>query len=488
MATTADYLNKLVTQKNTLADNLVTKGVDATHDETLDTLVPKVLEISGGSGNGIYPIGEDGRPTGDVIVPDGVTSLHQYIFCENSNISSVNLPNTLTALGEKCFYTCANLTSLTIPDNVTDLGGYGCYKCAALTTVKLPKNLSKIGDFMFQYCSNLDTLIVPDDIGNISVGVRILEGTSVSNEAFTKLASKVKSLSQYAFAGITSITEVTTSLVSSYCFYSCSNLQKVTILSPSSSGGFGQYAFRLCRKLTTVILPENATTITSYMFDGNSQLQDINFPKSITAIGDSAFNGCSSLCNLNLPQDISFTAGDYSFAKTGITDDDVQNILLHATSVGTDVFKGCTSINNVEININSREMFRECVNLVTAILNDITSIERAIFYGCTSLKTVFLPSTITKAISDSLTSTSSSYYAFYNCTNLEDVQLGQDWNMSLRLNVSNNLTVDSMVAMFNSLKDLTGETAKTLTLGSTNLAKLTAEQKAIATNKNWTLA
>ena len=39
MATTAEYLNKLVTQKNTLADNLVTKGVTATHDETLETLV-----------------------------------------------------------------------------------------------------------------------------------------------------------------------------------------------------------------------------------------------------------------------------------------------------------------------------------------------------------------------------------------------------------------------------------------------------------------
>ena len=60
--------------------------------------------------------------------------------------------------------------------------------------------------------------------------------------------------------------------------------------------------------------------------------------------------------------------------------------------------------------------------------------------------------------------------------------------MSLRLNVSNKITVESMVAMFNSLKDLTGETAKTLTLGATNLAKLTDEQKQIATNKNWTLA
>lgn len=48
MATTADYLNKLVEQKNALADNLVTKGVTATHDETLETLIPKVLDISGG--------------------------------------------------------------------------------------------------------------------------------------------------------------------------------------------------------------------------------------------------------------------------------------------------------------------------------------------------------------------------------------------------------------------------------------------------------
>lgn len=52
MATTAEYLDKLVTQKNTLADNLATKGVTATHEETLETLVPKVLDISGGGGTG----------------------------------------------------------------------------------------------------------------------------------------------------------------------------------------------------------------------------------------------------------------------------------------------------------------------------------------------------------------------------------------------------------------------------------------------------
>ena len=64
MPTTADYLNDLVAQKNALADNLNTKGVSASHSETLNTLVPKVLEISGegGGDSGSYDEGyTDGK-------------------------------------------------------------------------------------------------------------------------------------------------------------------------------------------------------------------------------------------------------------------------------------------------------------------------------------------------------------------------------------------------------------------------------------------
>ena len=75
MATTADYLNKLIGQKNSLADNLVTKGIEATHDETLGTLIPKVLEISGGGGNDIM----------DVInsFPDNPIDNKPYLFLDS---------------------------------------------------------------------------------------------------------------------------------------------------------------------------------------------------------------------------------------------------------------------------------------------------------------------------------------------------------------------------------------------------------------------
>ena len=54
--------------------------------------------------------------------------------------------------------------------------------------------------------------------------------------------------------------------------------------------------------------------------------------------------------------------------------------------------------------------------------------------------------------------------------------------------MSNNLTHDSLAAMINNLYDYSGGTAHTLTIGATNLAKLSAEEIAAATAKNWTIA
>ena len=56
---------------------------------------------------------------------------------------------------------------------------------------------------------------------------------------------------------------------------------------------------------------------------------------------------------------------------------------------------------------------------------------------------------------------------------------------SFSLSASPNLTVDSLMNVITQASTVTG---KTMTLGSTNLAKLSDEQKAVATSKGWTLA
>lgn len=76
---------------------------------------------------------------------------------------------------------------------------------------------------------------------------------------------------------------------------------------------------------------------------------------------------------------------------------------------------------------------------------------------------------------------------FNGCSNLVDLTINGELRAGLYLNYVNKLTVESLMSVINALVDLTGENSKTLTLGATNLAKLSDEQKAVATNKNWVL-
>lgn len=92
---------------------------------------------------------------------------------------------------------------------------------------------------------------------------------------------------------------------------------------------------------------------------------------------------------------------------------------------------------------------------------------------------------------------------FGNCNNLTNLggleNLGQAYdttksanysNYTLDLSTSNKLTHDSLMNVINNLYDIKskGCNAQSLVLGSTNLAKLTAEEIAIATNKGWNVS
>ena len=67
---------------------------------------------------------------------------------------------------------------------------------------------------------------------------------------------------------------------------------------------------------------------------------------------------------------------------------------------------------------------------------------------------------------------------------LTTVKAPKNISVSIKFD-SNKLTHDSLMSIINNLA--TVSTTQTLTLGSTNLNKLTDDEKAIATNKGWTL-
>lgn len=78
---------------------------------------------------------------------------------------------------------------------------------------------------------------------------------------------------------------------------------------------------------------------------------------------------------------------------------------------------------------------------------------------------------------------------FYNTTNMVDFQVEEGFHSpQLDISPSTLFSRETLVNILNNYADMTGKAAVKLTLGSKNLAKLTDEDKLIATNKNITLA
>ena len=78
---------------------------------------------------------------------------------------------------------------------------------------------------------------------------------------------------------------------------------------------------------------------------------------------------------------------------------------------------------------------------------------------------------------------------FSSATGLENIEIGGTICSDIIFSACTKLTHDSLMSIINHLKDFSGTTTtKTCTLSTTNLAKLTDAEKAIATQKGWTLS
>lgn len=127
--------------------------------------------------------------------------------------------------------------------------------------------------------------------------------------------------------------------------------------------------------------------------------------------------------------------------------------------------------------------------LKTIPLYDFTSVTilTNLFKGCGCLESI-------PALNfSSIPETSSAFiYSGVNgwtadCYSLKEINI-LDIHYNFQISASTQFTREALVHIIDNLRDMTGSTAKTLTMGSTNMAKLTDEDIAVATAKNWTIA
>lgn len=239
------------------------------------------------------------------------------------------------------------------------------------------------------------------------------------------------------------------------------------------------------RSLDNVLKSLDISKVTNmqYMFQYCSKLASI--PELNTSSVDnmnSMFDGCSILTTIPLLNTSSVTNMRYMFHECSSLNDIPQLDTSKVTDM-SNMFQYCynlTTIPQIDTSkvTNMSYMFQNCVSLTTIPQLDTSNVTSmgSMFQNCSIL--TFIPQLDTSKVTNMS-------YMFSNCKELTEIHM-TGMKVNFDISASTKFTESALVEILNNLATVTS--TQKLTMGSTNLAKLTDEEKAIATNKGWTLA
>ena len=212
-----------------------------------------------------------------------------------------------------------------------------------------------------------------------------------------------------------------TEVICDGAFRYCKSLQSVTI--PNSVTKIGDKAFEKCVSLQSITIPNSVKSIGNSAFYNCKSLQSITIPNSVTKIGDKAFGECDSLQSVTIPNSVT-SIGDEAFwgckyLQSITIPNSVRNIGNHAFRDCNICFFICNStyFQNDDVCLFNKDKtaivsrIKDCVNYI--IPNSVTSIGDYAFSGCESLQSITIPNSVT----------SIGKHAFEQCNSLQSITI-----------------------------------------------------------------
>ena len=275
--------------------------------------------------------------TGTLTIPEGVTTIGAYAFCDQDGITELNLSSTVTDIGAQAFGH-TGLTSVVIPATVKTIwnGAFNASSalktfeikgantvlkagilnsCRSLTSVILPEGMTAIPEVFVKGCSELKEFTIPSSVKTLGEAAFLQSGltklTILGNTAITAAMLKAAEIP----AGCTIVTE----LFSTAYNFAKDNGYEVAAQPATASGVTGltngvKFNMNANGKIVILGCTNNAITelevpaeingikvteIGESAFEGFDKLTTVDLPDYIEVIGKAAFKNCTALSSMD---------------------------------------------------------------------------------------------------------------------------------------------------------------------------------------------
>jgi len=339
---------------------------------------------------------------GEVIIPEGVTSIAESVFYDNRSITSVVMPEGLTTIGNYAFYQALNLVSVHFPSTLTTMGDQAFYVCSALENINLEDTkLTKINGHVFDNCRMIKRIILPDTVTRV-------EGYAFQ---YTQACEELVLSKNLVYVGTFAFSECGASeltlpdgiiTISNYGFYRMRNVKTLyvpgSVQFPKDSGS--ALCFADWYSLEYAEFEEGITATPTQGFSGCGKLKAVKLPSTLEFLGWSGFTSCESLEEI----DLSHTRITELTSSTFWSCSKLHTIKLPdtVTKFGSNEFRVCTALKNLTIpsslKMIAANAFWGCTALTELDFSNtqLEDIYPAAFQGVSGVTELVFPATLTK--------------------------------------------------------------------------------------------
>ena len=334
-----------------------------------------------------------------------VTAISFRAFEKCLKLKNVVLNNGLETIGLCAFKECINLENVTIPDSVKTIDFGAFARCYKLKKIKIPDSVQSLGKGTFYKCINLTQVNIPNGVKTIPgyVSAQGYADETAAAGCFQDcrsikniiIPSSVSTIGESAFSGCTSLSSVFIGSgvkeLDKRGFYGCDSLAEITVDEKNAN-----YS-----SLDGVLFNKDKTNV---IICPNGKKGTYSLPNKVTKISSYAFCNCSGLTSITIPESVT------------------------SISNGLDgpMFDGCTNLKKIEVSPNNENyssyngvlLDKDGYNLIRCpegksgnfvVPDSVGCIESYAFYNCTNLTNIQISKNVNEIEG----------YAFVNCKSLQ---------------------------------------------------------------------